>query len=191
VPPAEPTAQDPTESPGSDEPDSSPDAARPPIAIDLVLHTDEPDPPVTGWLEAMLLRAAEFAGLKRAELTVAVVEDGEMAELHEQYTGVAGTTDVLTFDLLDQPYTVDGEQAVEGDIVVCIDEAQRQAKSRQHPARHELLLYAVHGLLHLMGEDDHDEDAYQRMHTREDALLERLGVGRLFDSNTQTQDRDA
>ena len=118
----------------------------------------------------------------RARLSVVIVEDDEMAQLHEQYTGVAGTTDVLTFDM-GEPDGSGREPAVEGDIIVCLDEARRQAERRGHPAHHELLLYAVHGLLHLLGEDDHDNDSYQRMHAREDALLEQLGIGRLFDPN--------
>ncbi|MFN3168915.1 MAG: rRNA maturation RNase YbeY [Phycisphaeraceae bacterium] len=188
MPPAEPAAQDAPESPGPDEPDPGPDAERPPLVIDLVLHAEEPDPPITGWIEPMLGRAAELVGLQHATLTVVVVQDAEMAELHERYTGVAGTTDVLTFDLLDPPNDPDDEQAVEGDIVVCLDEAVRQAQARRHPVRHELLLYAVHGLMHLMGEDDHDHAAYLRMHAREDSLLEQLGVGRLFDANPQPPD---
>lgn len=182
MPAADPTTEDQPESPGSDDPDPSYPSTPTddgPIAIDLVMHTDEPDPPLAGWLDVLLRQAAQISGVRQAQLSLAVVEDDEMAQLHEQYTGVAGTTDVLTFDLREQGEPID-DTTLEGDIVICIDEAGRQAKERKHPLRHELLLYAVHGLLHLLGEDDHDEDDYQRMHAREDALLEQLGIGRLF-----------
>lgn len=109
-----------------------------------------------------------------------------MAVLHKKYTGVSGTTDVLTFDMADVvPEDSETIADIAGDIIVCLDEARRQAERRGHPAHHELLLYAVHGLLHLLGEDDHDNDSYQRMHAREDALLEQLGIGRLFNPNPQ------
>jgi ssRNA-specific RNase YbeY (16S rRNA maturation enzyme) len=45
----------------------------------------------------------------------------------------------------------------------------------------EALLYALHGLLHCLGHDDHDEAAYQAMHALEDALLDAIGVGPVFD----------
>ena len=94
-----------------------------------------------------------------------------MARLHEQYAGVPGTTDVLTFDLRDDP-----AEPLVGDIAICWDEAVRQADARHHPPRHEALLYAVHGLMHLLGEDDHDPAAAARMHLREDRLLAELGL---------------
>lgn len=183
MPPAEPTHQDQPESPGSEDPDSSchPDDPEPtshaPFAVEITLHTDEIDPPLTGWLDVQLHAAAMKAGVTQGMLSLAVVADEEMAELHEQYTGVAGTTDVLTFDLRDEG---DDQAPIEGDIIVCLDEAKRQAAQRNHPVQHELLLYAVHGLLHLLGEDDHNEADYQRMHAREDELLQAMGIGRVF-----------
>lgn len=183
MPAAESIQEDLPESPGSDDPEPSSrpsgDSAPPPpdtIHVAIALHTDDTDPPLVGWLDDQLTKAAELSGVSAATLSLAVVDDEEMAQLHEQYAGVPGTTDVLTFDLADAD-----SDTIEGDIIVCLDEAKRQATKRGHPIRHELLLYAVHGLLHLLGEDDHDQADYQRMHAREDALLEQLGFGRLFD----------
>ncbi|MEZ6192851.1 MAG: rRNA maturation RNase YbeY [Phycisphaerales bacterium] len=143
--------------------------------ITLDLQTPDCDPPTAGWLEPQLARIVALAGVERCELNLAVVDDEQMSELHGQYLGIAGTTDVLTFDLRDDP-----DQPVEGDIVICIDEARRQAKDRGHDTRLELLLYAVHGLLHLLGEDDHDPADYEKMHKREDDLLTRAGLGAVF-----------
>ena len=189
VPPADPTTQDQPESPGSDDPDSSPqdpsDApTRSKIVVNVLNNTPNPEPAPQGWLHDLLLRAAELCDIGEANLTLVVVDDAEMAQLHERYTGVAGTTDVLTFDMRTEGLG-DGE-ALEGDIIVCLDEAKRQAKKRGHPTHHELVLYAVHGLLHLLGEDDHDEGDYLRMHTREDELLKKLGLGPLFNPDSQT-----
>lgn len=113
------------------------------------------------------------------ELRLRVVHDPVMAGLHERHTNVAGTTDVLTFDL--RPM---GLGPVDADIVVCLDEARRQALARGHPPERELLLYAIHGLLHCLGHDDHDNEAYQRMHAAEDRLLTALGVGPVFGGPT-------
>ena len=69
---------------------------------------------------------------------------------------------------------------IDGDLVLCVDEARRRAAELGHDARVELLLYAVHGLLHLAGEDDHEPDAHRRMHEREDAILTGLGLGPVY-----------
>lgn len=129
------------------------------------------------------------------EVRVRLVLDAEMAQAHEEFAGVPGTTDVLTFDLtdpeedpIDEPTVslVEGQvkvakvRHVDTDIMVCVDEGRRQAKARGHELFHELLLYSLHGVLHCLGHDDHDEGAFAAMHDLEDAVLTRLGVGKVF-----------
>lgn len=129
------------------------------------------------------------------EVRVRLVLDAEMARSHEEFAGVPGTTDVLTFDMtdpeedpIDEPTValVGGEirvgrfRRVDADIMVCVDEGKRQAAARGHDLPRELLLYSVHGLLHCLGHDDHDEESFARMHALEDAILTRLGVGAVF-----------
>ena len=165
--------------PDAAEPDDEPpagagDQAAP--GITLSLETDDADPPLAGWLEPMLARAADRAGARIASLSLVVVDDAAMASLHHDHLGLDTTTDVLTFDLRDA-----ADLPLDGEIVLCLDEARRQAQRRGHDTRVEVLLYAVHGLLHLLGEDDHADADYQRMHRREDDLLIALGVGAVFD----------
>ncbi|MFG0258008.1 MAG: rRNA maturation RNase YbeY [Phycisphaerales bacterium JB043] len=109
------------------------------------------------------------------DIRVAIVDDARMRELHEQYKRDGSTTDVLTFDLRSDP----GE-ALDVDLVVCLDEARRQAADRGHDMTHELLLYSLHGLLHCVGYDDRDEEAARAMHRREDELLREVGVGSVY-----------
>lgn len=166
---------------GPEEPDSSPAPPSPreddgAIRVELTLEIADIDPPIAGWLDAMAIDAARAASVRRGELSIAVVGDEQMAQLHEQYKDVPGTTDVLTFDLGED---LDDNQ-IEGEIIVCLDEAARQAAQRGHSVRHELLLYVVHGILHLLGEDDHEPDDFKRMHDREDQILTLLGLGAVF-----------
>jgi len=144
-------------------------------AVTLDLRTPDCNPSASGWLEDQLIRIAQLAGVADGQLAIAVVDDDQMASMHERYCDRAGTTDVLTFDLRDQP-----DRPIQGDLVLCMDQARRQAGQRGHDTRLELLLYAVHGLMHLLGEDDHDEAGYQKMHRREDELLTRAGLGPVF-----------
>lgn len=126
------------------------------------------------WLIDHARRAAAALGVA-GRLSVRVVDDSRMAEAHERYAGVAGTTDVLTFDLTESPGA-----PLEVDLLVCGDEAERQASARGHEAGRELLLYVLHGLLHCLGHDDHDEAAAARMHDEEDRVLRAIGVGATF-----------
>lgn len=131
----------------------------------------------TAWLRAAAMRALTPLSLG-GEVRVAVVGDEEMARTHLEFCDVPGTTDVLTFDCSEP--TEDGAAVLDADIVVCIDEAVRQSGARGHTPERELLLYIVHGVLHCVGFDDHEEADAAAMHRREDELLEAAGVGRTF-----------
>ena len=112
----------------------------------------------------------------RYALSIAVVDDATIAELHWQYLRKRGATDVLSFDLSDGP-----RSPLEGQIVVSSETAKQQATRRDVPARSELMLYIVHGILHLLGYDDHEPDEAKRMHRQEDRVLEALGYGRPYE----------
>lgn len=115
-----------------------------------------------------------------ADVSVAVVTDTEIAELHEKYMNIKGATDVLTFDLADQHHAGANGRHIEGEIVVSADTAKRRAKERAHTVTAELALYVVHGTLHLLGMDDATEQQARKMHEMEDEILAAIGVGRIF-----------
>jgi probable rRNA maturation factor len=123
--------------------------------------------------------AAARLGLS-GEVRIRVVGDLAMAAGHERYSKVSGTTDVLTFDLRDETERAESPARMDVDIWVCADEARRQAARRGHSPEKELLLYTLHGLLHCLGHGDHDDDAFSRMHAREDEVLRAIGVGPVF-----------
>lgn len=107
---------------------------------------------------------------------MALVSDKQMSELHEQFMGIPGPTDVLTF-----PLDEDGRGRVtSGEVVVCVPEARRRAKLEGTEPRQEALLYALHGMLHLCGYDDQTPAAYKKMHQTEDRILTQLGIGAVF-----------
>ncbi len=133
-------------------------------------------------------RAAEVCarlGFNPFSLDLIVLDDRRMAELNRRFTGSAQTTDVLAFDLREPageapPVAGVGDRPIDGELYLCLDAACRQASRRGHSVEAELLLYATHGLLHLVGEDDHAASTAQRMHAREDAILEAVGVGPVY-----------
>ncbi len=125
------------------------------------------------WLRALAPAAARNLGLT-GEARVRLVDDAEMSRAHLDFCGIPGTTDVITFSLSDTPALLDA------DLLVCVDEARRQATARAITPERELLLYIVHGLLHCMGHDDHDEQDAARMHEIEDRVLTAIGVGATY-----------
>ena len=175
--PSEP--QTPTETAANDEPDSA-CTIHITIAEQPTTQTPTLSPPDTAWLNETLNKAAQHLGIS-GELSVVIVRDQAMAQLHQQFSGIPGTTDVLTFNLNEsQQAPGSTPAAIEGEIYICLDEAHRRAADFNHTADHELLLYAIHGIHHLLGHDDHNESDYQRMHQAEDKLLTALGVGPIF-----------
>lgn len=142
----------------------------------MKLDADLDDPPAEQWLGEMMSRVVGQLDVASCQLSVVVVADARMRDLHAHYTGESGTTDVLTFDLSQN----DRSHGIDGEVVVCWDEARRQAAVFDHPPQVEVLLYAVHGLLHLLGHDDHMESDRRMMHQKEDALLSAVGLGPVY-----------
>ena len=145
------------------------------LSLDLSLTCDVGDG-YAEYLDAKIRAAWANVDAAPRTLSVAVVDDATMGGLHERFLNLAGPTDVLTFEL---DHDADG-RVTEGEVVICFGEATRQAAERGHAVGVELLLYALHGLLHLAGYDDLDDAAYERMHAKEDAVLTALGIGPVF-----------
>lgn len=129
-----------------------------------------------GFLRKQLTCAHQLLKAPLNELSLALVGDERMAGLHERFMNITGSTDVLTFEL-DRD---DRGRVLAGEVVVCVPFAARAARKSKVSLRNELLLYALHGMLHLCGFDDRNELDFVQMHQREDDILKRLGVGPVF-----------
>ncbi len=109
-----------------------------------------------------------------ADVDVAVVDDREMARLNRRFRRRRRTTDVLSFDLADT-----SEEPVIAQLIVSGPQAVRHARRRSAGVQRELMLYVVHGLLHLMGYDDaRPADAAAMAARQEELLDEFLSCGR-------------
>lgn len=111
------------------------------------------------------------AGIRGGRISVAVVDDAEMQRLNRQFLEHDYPTDVLSFLLEASP------RRFEAEIVVSADTAVTQAQEYGWTVDDELLLYVVHGALHLAGHDDHRPRERAAMRAQERKHLARLGRG--------------
>jgi probable rRNA maturation factor len=148
---------------------------RRPAQLDLII-TARAGRTHVDFLRKMLRRAQRLLRSPLRELSIALVSDLQMSDLHNRFMKDASPTDVLTFPL-DQDSR---GRAIAGEIVINVSEALRQSRRRGIALRNELLLYGLHGMLHLKGLDDRTDSEYQRMHRLEDRILSKLGIGTVF-----------
>jgi probable rRNA maturation factor len=89
-----------------------------------------------------------------AEISLSVVEEAKMKQLHKKYMETAEVTDVLSFPTEDNNF-FDGIRHL-GDIVICHPVAVKQARENGRPVQEEIEFLAEHGMKHLLG-IHHDE----------------------------------
>ena len=95
-------------------------------------------------------------------LSIAFVSDRAIRKINRKFLKHDFATDVLSFPLGGDPW---------GELVISAEYAAREAKARGIPLEEELLRYVAHGILHLLGYDDHDPRERVRMWKRQEREL--------------------
>ena len=122
-------------------------------------------------LRRAVTRVLRDAKVRKASISLAVVDDDTIARLNWQYLRHRGPADVLSFLL-------DDRDGLEGEVIVGAETALRAAPRYGWPPHDELLLYVIHGTLHLVGHDDTSPALRAEMQKRETAVLDKLGITR-------------
>ena len=142
------------------------------------------------WLREVIERVLVEEDVASAQISLALVDDAAIQRVNREYLGHDYPTDVISFvlsapndrDPLDEPSESEQSPSVrpstspstrhlEGELVVSTQTALREAPSHGWLAEDELILYVVHGLLHLCGYDDLTEHARPIMRSRERQVL--------------------
>ena len=140
-------------------------------------------------LEKVISAALEAEGVEAdCEINVLLTDDEGIHQVNLDMRGVDRPTDVLSFPMFDlQPGEKPGEEDADpdtglvplGDMCLSLERARAQAEEFGHSVERELSYLTVHSVLHLLGYDHMDEGAMkQQMRQREEAILEKLGIGR-------------
>ena len=128
------------------------------------------------------LDGVEF--VNEPELGVTVVDDSEILELNREYREKDSVTDVLSFpqvegheDLLEDLLDDEAETLI-GDVVICFEQAERQAEEYGTGLTREMLYLFVHSVMHLFGYDHMNKEEKAVMRAREEEVLSAIGVKR-------------
>ncbi len=127
-------------------------------------HLHIPEPLLRQAVQAVL---ADH-GVALAQVNLLLVDNAAIQQLNRRFLNHDWPTDCITFPL------ESSDHALEGEIVVSAQMACQQAAQFQLTPEEELLLYVIHGALHLVGYDDADPQARQEMEVRQRQYLERF-----------------
>ncbi len=108
-------------------------------------------------------------GRSRSELSIALVDDKEIAALNIEHRGKSGPTDVLSFSLLEGRHS-DRRGALLGDVVIGVETAARQARASHRSLDDEVARLLIHGALHLLGWDHQESEETRLMRAEERRL---------------------
>lgn len=145
-----------------------------PASVDVTIEADLPGPEsesVASLVSAIRLAvrsAAELRGFCRGRIGVLVTDDETIREINVRHLNHDYPTDVISFT-----YSRSGD-AVEGELVASLGAAQSEAPEAGWDWRSELLLYVIHGTLHICGLEDSDEQQRREMRSAEQEVLGRL-----------------
>ncbi|MEW5784666.1 MAG: rRNA maturation RNase YbeY [Bacillota bacterium] len=152
--------------------------------MNVIINSLMESGPVPEVLAGRLTRVAEMLlsefKLERGEVGIILADNDYLRNLNCTYRGQDQPTDVLAFALAD-PEELNGaageQEQMLGDVYISIDRAAEQAREAGHSLDQEILLLAVHGLLHLLGYDHADPAEQAVMQEKEAAILNHVQSG--------------
>ena len=104
------------------------------------------------------------------ELLLVLLDKGMMAQLNETYLTHSYPTDVITFDYSNSVTAPETKQII-AEIIICPEMACDYANETGASMTTELILYIVHGLLHLAGYNDKTVEEIKKMRHKENGIL--------------------
>lgn len=132
--------------------------------------TDDWDDDFGSAIQNAVTLAAEARGFKSGRIGVMITDDETIHEINRRHLDHDYPTDVISFTY------ERSKSVVEGELVVSLCTARRSALELGWDWRHELVLYVVHGTLHICGLEDTSPPERAEMRFQEQLVLERLGI---------------
>ena len=139
--------------------------------VDIQVACTSEEPPdedsIRRWVDAAIRDEREST-----YLSVRIVEKEESQSLNQQYRGAKGATNILSF-----PFEAPTPEPLPliGDLVICAPVVVDEAKQQQKPPEAHWAHMIIHGVLHLLGYDHHNEYEAYIMESLETEILQGLG----------------
>ena len=112
------------------------------------------------WLKLV----AESEICRLGDINIIFCSDPYILNINLQYLGHDYFTDIITFDYSEKP-------VISGDLFISIDSVRENARLYDVDFQEELYRVIVHGILHLIGYDDHTKAQKAQMRAKEDYYL--------------------
>lgn len=141
-----------------------------PITIEVSFDDVGREADVLVALQNAVIAAAKHRGFLQGIIGLLITDDEMIHRINREHLQHDYPTDVISF-----PYDA-SDTRVEGELVASLDTARREAVEVGWPVLHELLLYVVHGTLHISGMDDQTESEQAQMREAERVVLASLGI---------------
>lgn len=123
------------------------------------------------------------------EINILISDDASIRKINREFRDIDLPTDVLSFPMVDMQngrilssegdYDLDEGLLLLGDIVISIETAGAQALQYEHSMERELAFLVSHGMFHLLGYDHMNKDEESVMLSKQEAVLDRMGLKRL------------
>lgn len=124
----------------------------------------------TGLFKKACAQALKNFRREKAEVNVVFVDEAEILRINKAYLNHHYVTDVISFNH-ERPPFVCAEPWAFGDVYVCYQVARKNAAEFKHTFLQEMMMYAVHGCLHLSGMDDHLPQDRAEMDRRAEKII--------------------
>ena len=128
-------------------------------------------------LKGLLDYALKYENVDNAEFNIIFVSSDKIHEINKEYRGIDRVTDVISFALEDN-LDIELDHRLLGDIYICVERAEEQAKEYEHSFLREISFLMIHGLLHLLGYDHMKEDEEKIMFGKQEEILDGYGIRR-------------
>lgn len=115
-------------------------------------------------LKNWMKQVIENHGGKCKDINIVLCSDSFLLDMNRQFLGHDYYTDIITFDYCE-------ENEISGELYISIDTVKANAVEYGEPFLTELHRVIIHGVLHLLGFDDHTDKDISKMRAAENESL--------------------
>jgi probable rRNA maturation factor len=120
-------------------------------------------------IKKLILKVLKGEKVKKSGwINICFVDDPQIKKFNAKFLKTKSSTDVLTFDLSDKKK----DNIILADIMISAQTALKQAGNFKTTPNYELSLYAVHGILHILGFNDQTRAQIKLMRKKESQYVD-------------------